>query len=162
VHHIPLLLASTMAASAADVRSILNLPVPNAAAKRKAAAQQTARRGEVSIARELSALIGPGGAPSLAVQRAPKPRLKAKPRLGGGVGVKWCAAVCLLYTKVESLCVLCVCIGRNASLRTRRVRMDSVYLTGSQRRAIQHKVSAVITILFTINPTYFRIFICQI
>jgi DNA methyltransferase 1-associated protein 1 len=94
-----------MAASAADVRSILGLATPEAAAaaKRKAAAAQVARRGEQSITRELNALIGPGGAPSLAIQRAPKPRLKAKPKLGGGGGVvKWWVVV-TYYNRLKEL-----------------------------------------------------------
>ena len=86
-----------MAASAADVRSILAIPDPPAAGSvnpgKNPQGAGRARKPE-GIPRELYALIGPG-APTLAAQFA-KPRLKQKPNLGGGGKVKWCGtALCL-------------------------------------------------------------------
>ncbi|KAF9464376.1 hypothetical protein BDZ94DRAFT_1256299 [Collybia nuda] len=78
-----------MAASAADVRSILSIPdsgaTPGPSQPKKSTAQST--RKPEGISRELYSLIGPS-APSLAAQLA-KPRLKQKPNLGGGGKVKW-------------------------------------------------------------------------
>ncbi|KAI9064844.1 hypothetical protein FKP32DRAFT_1591067 [Trametes sanguinea] len=82
-----------MAASAADVRSILSIPNPPASGSSSGAQQakkpQAAERAKKpeGIPRELYALIGPS-APTLAAQFA-KPRLKQKPNLGGGGRVKW-------------------------------------------------------------------------
>ncbi|KAI0329529.1 hypothetical protein GY45DRAFT_1279515 [Cubamyces sp. BRFM 1775] len=82
-----------MAASAADVRSILSIPNPSASGSGSGAQQakkpQQAERAKKpeGIPRELYALIGPS-APTLAAQFA-KPRLKQKPNLGGGGRVKW-------------------------------------------------------------------------
>ena len=82
-----------MAASAADVRSILSIPNPPASGSGSGAQQakklQQAERAKKpeGIPRELYALIGPS-APTLAAQFA-KPRLKQKPNLGGGGRVKW-------------------------------------------------------------------------
>ncbi|KAG6854886.1 hypothetical protein C0991_012076 [Blastosporella zonata] len=76
-----------MAASAADVRSILSLPEPSATpgpSQPKKQSSISTRKPE-GISRELYALIGPS-APSLV---AIKPRLKQKPNLGGGIKVKW-------------------------------------------------------------------------
>ncbi|KAI0751099.1 hypothetical protein C8Q80DRAFT_1217958 [Daedaleopsis nitida] len=79
-----------MAASAADVRSILAIPdssvtgSPHPAKKPQGA--ERARKPD-GIPRELYALIGPS-APSLAAQFA-KPRLKQKPNLSSGGSVKW-------------------------------------------------------------------------
>jgi hypothetical protein len=81
-----------MAVSASDVRADLNLhttsPDPTAAQKRNA-------KRDARVQRELAALIGPRGVPSLAVASGSRPAsnvqrtgLKAKPRLGGG-SVKW-------------------------------------------------------------------------
>ncbi|KAI0832741.1 hypothetical protein BC628DRAFT_1414996 [Trametes gibbosa] len=79
-----------MAASAADVRSILSLPNAPASTstpqQKKPGAAERARKPD-GIPRELYALIGPS-APTLAAQFA-KPRLKQKPNLGGGGRVKW-------------------------------------------------------------------------
>ncbi|KAI0774577.1 hypothetical protein C8Q74DRAFT_1200058 [Fomes fomentarius] len=79
-----------MAATAADVRSILAIPDPPAAGSsstvKKPQAGERARKPE-GIPRELYALIGPT-APTLAAQFA-KPRLKQKPNLGGGGRVRW-------------------------------------------------------------------------
>ncbi|KAI0638499.1 hypothetical protein C8Q77DRAFT_1091472 [Trametes polyzona] len=79
-----------MAASAADVRSILSIPTPSASTstpqQKKPQAAERAKKPE-GIPRELYALIGPS-APTLAAQFA-KPRLKQKPNLGGGGRVKW-------------------------------------------------------------------------
>ncbi|KAI9000718.1 hypothetical protein BD414DRAFT_472532 [Trametes punicea] len=82
-----------MAASAADVRSILSIPNPSASGSGSGAQQpkkpqptERAKKPE-GIPRELYALIGPS-APTLAAQFA-KPRLKQKPNLGGGGRVKW-------------------------------------------------------------------------
>ena len=88
---------TTMAASAADVRSILsisNTPATGGTpAAKKPQNTERARKPE-GIPRELYALIGPS-APTLAAQFA-KPRLKQKPNLGGGGKVKWCGtALCL-------------------------------------------------------------------
>ena len=83
-----------MAASAADVRSILSIPNPPAAgASTQAKKPQAAERAKKpeGIPRELYALIGPA-APTLAAQFA-KPRLKQKPNIGGGGKVKWCANI---------------------------------------------------------------------
>ncbi|TBU33025.1 hypothetical protein BD311DRAFT_749067 [Dichomitus squalens] len=79
-----------MAASAADVRSILSLPNapvsgPSTQAKKPQAAER-AKKPE-GIPRELYALIGPS-IPTMAAQFA-KPRLKQKPNIGGGGKVKW-------------------------------------------------------------------------
>ncbi|GLB33978.1 putative SANT/Myb-like domain of DAMP1 [Lyophyllum shimeji] len=77
-----------MAASAADVRSILSLPEPSATpgpSQLKKQAAPSARKPE-GISRELYSLIGPS-APSLAALT--KPRLKQKPNLGGGAKIKW-------------------------------------------------------------------------
>jgi len=79
-----------MAASAADVRSILSLPSSSAAGasqpQPKKPTGPSTRKPE-GISRELFALIGPS-APSIAAQLA-KPRLKQKPNFGGGGKVKW-------------------------------------------------------------------------
>jgi len=77
-----------MAASAADVRSILSIPGPSSTptAPQPKKALHTPRKPE-GISRELYSLIGPS-APSLAAQLA-KPRLKQKPNLGSGGKVKW-------------------------------------------------------------------------
>ncbi|KAH9943165.1 uncharacterized protein BXZ73DRAFT_87558 [Epithele typhae] len=79
-----------MAASAADVRSILSIPSAAASgstpAPKKTQASERTRKPE-GIPRELYALIGPS-APTLAAQFA-KPQLKQKPNLGGGRKVKW-------------------------------------------------------------------------
>ncbi|KAI0776145.1 hypothetical protein BD413DRAFT_526828 [Trametes elegans] len=79
-----------MAASAADVRSILSIPNTSASGSaqqpKKPQAAERAKKPE-GIPRELYALIGPS-APTLAAQFA-KPRLKQKPNLGGGGRVKW-------------------------------------------------------------------------
>ncbi|PIL37430.1 transcription factor [Ganoderma sinense ZZ0214-1] len=73
-----------MAASAADVRSILSIPNPPPAGPstqaKKPQAAERAKKPE-GIPRELYALIGPT-APTLVTQFA-KPRLKQKPNLGG-------------------------------------------------------------------------------
>ncbi|KAF5387728.1 hypothetical protein D9615_000555 [Tricholomella constricta] len=77
-----------MAASAADVRSILSIPepsaVPGSSQPRKQPSVPT--RKPEGISRELYSLIGPS-APSLVALT--KPRLKQKPNLGGGSKVKW-------------------------------------------------------------------------
>ncbi|KAL0949355.1 hypothetical protein HGRIS_009424 [Hohenbuehelia grisea] len=77
-----------MAASAADVRSILSIPsqsgTPQATQKKPQA--QSARKPE-GISRELFSLIG-SSAPTLAAQLL-KPRLKQKPNLGNRSCVKW-------------------------------------------------------------------------
>ncbi|KAG6869337.1 hypothetical protein C0993_000090 [Termitomyces sp. T159_Od127] len=76
-----------MAASAADVRSILSLPEPSATpgpSQSKKQTQPLTRKPE-GISRELYALIGPS-VPSLV---AVKPRLKQKPNLGGGNKARW-------------------------------------------------------------------------
>ncbi|KAK0468144.1 uncharacterized protein EV420DRAFT_1635400 [Desarmillaria tabescens] len=76
-----------MAASAADVRSILSIPAHSTtqpAPPRKPSTSQ-AKKPE-GISRELYSLIGPS-APSLAAQLQ-KPRLKQKPRLGSSA-VRW-------------------------------------------------------------------------
>lgn len=91
-------LLTTMAASAADVRSILSIPEPAATTPgpsqlKKPAALST--RKPDGISRELYSLIGPS-APSLAAQLA-KPRLKQKPNLGGGGKVKWWFLCSLRY-----------------------------------------------------------------
>ncbi|KAI0677239.1 hypothetical protein C8Q78DRAFT_1001816 [Trametes maxima] len=79
-----------MAASAADVRSILSIPNPPGSGStpqpKKPQAAERAKKPD-GIPRELYALIGPS-APTLAAQFA-KPRLKQKPNLGGGGRVKW-------------------------------------------------------------------------
>ncbi|KAI0355387.1 hypothetical protein OH77DRAFT_1424874 [Trametes cingulata] len=79
-----------MAASAADVRSILSIPTPSGSGSaqqpKKPQASERAKKPE-GIPRELYALIGPS-APTLAAQFA-KPRLKQKPNLGGSGRVKW-------------------------------------------------------------------------
>ncbi|OBZ70255.1 SWR1-complex protein 4 [Grifola frondosa] len=78
-----------MAASAADVRSILSLPNPSVAPSaliRRPSTTERPRKPE-GIPRELYALIGPT-APTLAAQFT-KPRLKQKPNLGSGSRVKW-------------------------------------------------------------------------
>jgi hypothetical protein len=72
-----------MAASASDIRAALNLPSDSSAPTQ---AQKQKQKRELRVQRELAALVGPRAAPSLVV--ASKPRLKAKPRLGGGA-VKW-------------------------------------------------------------------------
>lgn len=79
-----------MNASAADVRSILSLPTPSTSAgpATAAAPKPKGTRKPEGISRELFALIGPN-APSLVAAPA-KPRLKAKPNLGGGAAAKWC------------------------------------------------------------------------
>lgn len=79
-----------MAASAADVRSILSIPEPSSIPGSSQPKKPTAisLRKPEGISRELYSLIGPS-APSLAAQLA-KPRLKQKPNLGGGGKVKWC------------------------------------------------------------------------
>ena len=80
-----------MAASAADVRSILAIPsTPAASGPTTAKKQQTVERAKKpeGIPRELYALIGPA-APTLAAQFT-KPRLKQKPNFGGGGKVRWC------------------------------------------------------------------------
>ncbi|KAG6911253.1 hypothetical protein DXG01_003120 [Tephrocybe rancida] len=76
-----------MAASAADVRSILSIPEPSATPGPSQPKKQpsASTRKPDGISRELYALIGPS-APSLV---AVKPRLKQKPNLGGGTKVKW-------------------------------------------------------------------------
>lgn len=82
-----------MAATAADVRSILSLPGPSSTpgpSQLKKPILQSTRKPE-GISRELYSLIGPS-APSLAAQLA-KPRLKQKPNLGGGGKVKWCVCI---------------------------------------------------------------------
>ncbi|KAK7696191.1 hypothetical protein QCA50_000842 [Cerrena zonata] len=80
-----------MAASAADVRSILSLPNPStpgpSQTKPKVPGTTERSRKPEGISRELYSLIGPS-APTLAAQLA-KPRLKQKPNLGGGGRVKW-------------------------------------------------------------------------
>ncbi|OJT07101.1 SWR1-complex protein 4 [Trametes pubescens] len=79
-----------MAASAADVRSILSIPTPSASTstpqQKKPQAAERAKKPD-GIPRELYALIGPS-APAIATQFA-KPRLKQKPNLGSGGRVKW-------------------------------------------------------------------------
>ncbi|KAG5648906.1 hypothetical protein DXG03_000255 [Asterophora parasitica] len=77
-----------MAASAADVRSILSIPAPSLAAGPSQQKKQptTQTRKPEGISRELYSLIGPS-APSLVTLS--KPRLKQKPNLGGGSKVKW-------------------------------------------------------------------------
>lgn len=81
------LFLNQMAASAADVRSILSLPgISSTPAQTKKPAAVSARKPE-GISRELYSLIG-DSAPSLAAQLA-KPRLKQKPNFGGGGKVKW-------------------------------------------------------------------------
>ncbi|KAG6821560.1 hypothetical protein H0H93_000069 [Arthromyces matolae] len=77
-----------MAASAADVRSILSLPEPSSATSGPSQPKKTtqpATRKPDGISRELYALIGPS-VPSLVTI---KPRLKQKPNFGGGAKVKW-------------------------------------------------------------------------
>jgi DNA methyltransferase 1-associated protein 1 len=78
-----------MAATAADVRSILSIPEPSSTPGPSQLKKPTApsTRKPEGISRELYSLIGPS-APSLAAQLA-KPRLKQKPNLGGGGKVKW-------------------------------------------------------------------------
>ncbi|KAL6309729.1 hypothetical protein BKA93DRAFT_723410 [Sparassis latifolia] len=76
-----------MAASAADIRSILALPNPSSTPGPSQLRKVPATRKPEGIPRELYALIGPS-APTLAAQLA-KPRLKQKPNLGGGGKVKW-------------------------------------------------------------------------
>lgn len=80
---------SSMAATAADIRSALSIPEPNATAgpsqPKKPAAPKT--RKPDGIPRELYSLIGPS-APSLAAQLA-KPRLKQKPNFGSAQRVRW-------------------------------------------------------------------------
>lgn len=84
-----------MAASAADVRSILSLPVPQPSSQLlKKPAVPSARKPE-GISRELYSLIGPS-APSLAAQLA-KPRLKQKPNLGSGGKVKWSVSIAYIF-----------------------------------------------------------------
>ncbi|RPD66839.1 hypothetical protein L226DRAFT_608127 [Lentinus tigrinus ALCF2SS1-7] len=79
-----------MAASAADVRSILAIPEPPAAGSsqpaKKPQGTERAKKPE-GIPRELYALIGPH-VPTLTAQFT-KPRLKQKPNLAGGGRVKW-------------------------------------------------------------------------
>ncbi|TFK90862.1 hypothetical protein K466DRAFT_583325 [Polyporus arcularius HHB13444] len=79
-----------MAASAADVRSILAIPEPPVAGSsqptKKPQGSERAKKPD-GIPRELYALIGPH-APTLAAQFT-KPRLKQKPNLGAGGRVKW-------------------------------------------------------------------------
>ncbi|KAF8165527.1 SWR1-complex protein 4 [Crassisporium funariophilum] len=79
-----------MAATAADIRSALNIPEASTSAgpsQLKKAAAPNARKPE-GISRELYSLIGPS-APSLAAQLA-KPRLKQKPNFGGAAAkTKW-------------------------------------------------------------------------
>jgi DNA methyltransferase 1-associated protein 1 len=78
-----------MAASAADVRSILSLPEPSSTpgpSQPKKLAATSTRKPE-GISRELYSLIGPS-TPSIAAQLA-KPRLKQKPNFGSGGKVKW-------------------------------------------------------------------------
>jgi len=79
----------TMAASAADVRSILSLPSSSGGPSQPQPKKPTgpSTRKPEGISRELFALIGPS-APSIAAQLA-KPRLKQKPNFGGGGKVKW-------------------------------------------------------------------------
>ncbi|KAG6879195.1 hypothetical protein C0992_004434, partial [Termitomyces sp. T32_za158] len=70
-----------MAASAADVRSILSLPEPSTSGPSQSKKQtQPLTKKPEGISRELYALIGPS-VPSLIPV---KPRLKQKPNLGGG------------------------------------------------------------------------------
>ncbi|TFK43717.1 hypothetical protein BDQ12DRAFT_675442 [Crucibulum laeve] len=79
-----------MAASAADVRSILAIPDPAPKAgpsKPKKAQTAAAIRKQEGITREVQGLIG-GSAAGLAVQYA-KPRLKQKPNLGGSGKTHW-------------------------------------------------------------------------
>lgn len=79
-----------MAATAADVRSILSIPESSSTigpSQPKKSGGLSTRKPE-GISRELYSLIGPS-APSLAAQLA-KPRLKQRPNLGGGGKVKWC------------------------------------------------------------------------
>ncbi|KAF8076576.1 hypothetical protein FPV67DRAFT_1471976 [Lyophyllum atratum] len=77
-----------MAASAADVRSILSIPEPSAVAGPSQPKKQllASTRKPEGISRELYSLIGPS-APSLVALT--KPRLKQKPNLGGTSKVKW-------------------------------------------------------------------------
>jgi hypothetical protein len=78
-----------MAATAADVRSILSLPEPSSTpgpSQPKKPAATSTRKPE-GISRELYSLIGPS-APSIAAQLA-KPRLKQKPNFGSSAKVRW-------------------------------------------------------------------------
>lgn len=79
-----------MAASAADIRSALNLPESNAAAgpSQQKKQSQTARKPE-GISRELFSLLGQS-LPAIAAQPA-RPRLKQKPKFANGTSAatKW-------------------------------------------------------------------------
>lgn len=82
--------STTMAASAADIRSALSLPEANALAGPSQQKKLITTRKPEGISRELYSLIGPS-APSLTAQLS-KPRLKQKPNFGvGGVKTKWLA-----------------------------------------------------------------------
>ena len=113
-----------MAASAADVRSILAIPDPPAAGSsqpaKKPQGTERARKPE-GIPRELYALIGPS-APTLAAQFA-KPRLKQKPNLGGGGRVKWRVPP-RGRVKNDELTVVCGPAGNGGHSRTEHARMD--------------------------------------
>lgn len=73
-------------ASAADVRSILQLPASSHAGQSQSQKKATTKKPE-GISRELYSLIGP--TPSTLAAQLSKPRLKQKPNLGGGGKVKW-------------------------------------------------------------------------
>lgn len=77
-----------MAVSSADMRSALSLPaaVPNNPTKKTAPGSGLPKKPD-GIPRELYALIG-DSTPMLATQLA-KPRLKQKPKLGGGSKSTW-------------------------------------------------------------------------
>lgn len=146
-----------MAASAADVRSILSLPDPSSTAGPSQPKKPTApsTRKPEGISRELYSLIGPS-APSLTAQFA-KPRLKQKPNLGGGTKVKWYAALpwritCLYYIFRE--------------LRTFRNpgRQDSLQLKHWVNASTDPDagMSRIELIAFILPTTFFRVFFCQI
>lgn len=87
-----------MAASAADVRSILSLPGPSSTPTQPKKPPATSARKPEGISRELYSLIGPS-APSLAAQLA-KPRLKQKPNFGGAGKVKWYAVSIFIFAVI--------------------------------------------------------------
>ncbi len=82
-----LFLTLIMAASGADIRSILSIPQASTSKgpATKKPPPQRAKKPE-GISRELYSLIGPS-APSIVAQLQ-KPRLKQKPRLNSGA-IKW-------------------------------------------------------------------------
>lgn len=88
----------SLAASAADIRSVL--PIGEASAAGPSQTKKTqgpSTRKPEGISRELYSLIGPT-APSLVAQFA-KPQFKQKPNLGGGSKVRW--YVTLNYLRYE-------------------------------------------------------------